>query len=276
MSQSLGDRIKSYEAAQTASRFLPMVPIVARMDGKKFSKLTKKMNKPWDPTFTECMIDTTSKLVKETNARVGYTQSDEISLIFLVENPKSEIWLAGKAMKMTSILASMTTAFFNEAISNSRLAKHVSRMNGQQPAFFDARVFQVPNKQEAVNCLVWRESDAVRNSISMLAHHHFSNKQLFSKNISQMQDMLMKEKGINWNDTSPVWKRGTYLQRKTTTEPMTDDILANIPKHLHHTLPKEVTRSRVVRLELPRLTQIENRVEVIFDGAEPLEYVPFP
>jgi len=45
MSQSLGDCIKSYEAAQTSSRFLPMVPIVARMDGKNFSRFTKAMNK---------------------------------------------------------------------------------------------------------------------------------------------------------------------------------------------------------------------------------------
>jgi len=259
MSQSLGDRIKSYEAAQTASRFLPMVPIVARMDGKKFSKFTKSMNKPWDPAFTKAMIETTKNLVKETNARVGYTQSDEISLIFLVEGPSSEIWLAGKAMKMTSILASMTTGFFNKAMGHD-----------SKPAFFDARVFQVPNKQEAVNALIWRESDAVRNSISMLAQYHFSHHQLHGKSTSQIQDMLMQEHGINWNDTSPNWKRGAYIQRKTRIEQMTDEILDRIPEHLRHTIPKQVTRSNIVQLDLPRLTQIVNRVNVIFDGADPI------
>ena len=260
MSQSLGDRIKSYEKRYTGDRFLPVVPVVARLDGKRFSKFTRNMEKPWDPRFTEAMVETTRKLVEETHARIGYTQSDEISLIFLSENPKSELWMGGRVQKMTSVLASMGTAFFNAALQD--------RLKTDPPAFFDCRVFQVPSKTEAVNTLVWREFDAVRNSIQMLAHHHFSHKQLHGKNTAEMQDMLMQEHGLNWDDTSSCWKRGTYVQRLTTTAPMTPEMLATIPAHVHHTLPEEVVRSQVVVRSMPPLTKVVNRVDVIFDAAE--------
>ena len=261
MSEDLKKRILSYEGRETGRKFLPGVPVVARLDGKRFSKFTKQMEKPWDHRFTETMIETTRRLVEETHALIGYTQSDEISLVYMAEGPKSELWLGGRVQKMTSILASMATAFFNDTLRH--------RMKASPPAFFDCRVFQVPSKQEAVNTLMWREFDAARNSISMLAQHHFSHKRLHGKSTSDMQDMLLLEKDTNWNDVSDVWKRGVYLQRKTTTEPMTEEILANIPEHVRHTIPAEVTRSSVVRLELPRLTQISNRVEMVFDGADP-------
>ena len=259
MSQSLGDRIKSYEKRYTGDQFLPGVPVVARLDGKRFSKFTKHMNKPWDPKFTEAMIATTMQLVEKTHARIGYTQSDEISLVFLAENQKSELWLGGRVQKMTSILASMGTAFFNERLG---------RTSSAGPAFFDCRVFQVPSKAEAVNVLVWREFDAVRNSIQMLAHHHFSHKYLHGKNTSEMQDMLMQERGLNWNDTSSCWKRGTYVQRQTRTAPMTPEMLAHIPEHVRHAIPAEVIRSEVVIRSMPPLTKVVNRVDVVFDAAD--------
>ena len=267
MSQSLGDRIKSYESRETSHKFLPGIPVVARLDGKRFSKFTKSMEKPWDPRFTEAMVETTKRLVEETHARVGYTQSDEISLIFLAENPKSELWLGGRVQKMTSILASMATGFFNDELR--------TRLKTGSPAFFDCRVFQVPSKDEAVNCLIWRESDAVRNSISMLAQHHFSHKQLHGKSTSEMQNMLMEKYSINWNDVSPAWKRGTYVQRQLFTDKVTDEFRASLPEQARDRLPAEVTRSRVVVWEMPQLTKVENRVDVIFDGAQIAYTIPF-
>jgi len=269
MNQSLGDRIKSYEAAQTSPRFLPMVPVVARLDGKNFSKFTKGLQKPFDEGFSELMVRVTKALVAETHAVVGYTQSDEISLIYLNEAPKSEIWMAGRVFKMTSLLASLATSYFNADIP-----KLVSSKTGVL-AMFDCRVFQVPNKQEAINTLIWREADGVRNSISMLAQSQFSHKCLQGKNTAQMQDMLKLEKNINWNDMPAAFKRGTYVQRRTTVSAMTDMFRASLPVHIRDSAPAEICRSSVVSLDLPPLTRIVNLVDVIFSGAEVEEPIPF-
>ena len=82
-----------------------------------------------------------------------------------------------------------------------------------------------------------------------------------------MQDMLMGKCDINWNDVSRCWKRGTYVQRQTTTEAITEEFLASLPEKARVQAPTKLTRSRVVVRDLPPLTKIVNRVEVVFDGA---------
>src|ERR1700761_6891397 len=78
-----GDRMKQvYEAPETERRFLPMLPIYARLDGRSFSRLTKDMARPYDVRMSDAMVDTTKYLVGETHALIGYTQSDEISLVW--------------------------------------------------------------------------------------------------------------------------------------------------------------------------------------------------
>jgi tRNA(His) 5'-end guanylyltransferase len=76
---------------------------------------------------------------------------------------------------------------------------------------FDARVFQIPYQEEVINYFIWRQQDATRNSISSVAQSQFSTKELHGKKTNQMQDMLMLEKGINWNDFTPREKRGSII-----------------------------------------------------------------
>ena len=78
---------------------------------------------------------------------------------------------------------------------------------------FDARVFNIP-VEEVTNCILWRQQDATRNSISSLAQSKFSHKELQGKNSSQMQDMLMDKWGLNWNNLSIPEKRGTAIIKK--------------------------------------------------------------
>jgi tRNA(His) guanylyltransferase len=104
--------MKWYESRYTGDQFMPMVPVLARLDGRSFHSFTKGLKRPYDERLTGLMVETT-QLVQETNARCGYTQSDEITLVWLAEEWESDIFFAGKLQKMNSILASMTTAFFN-------------------------------------------------------------------------------------------------------------------------------------------------------------------
>lgn len=205
---ALGDRLKGYERMETDCKFLPTLPVYARIDGRCFSKFTKGMERPYDETMSRMMQETTKYLVEQTGALTGYTQSDEISLLWYSEDPKSEIFFCRKKQKMTSILAAMATAKFLELA-----LKEFPEKCAKSLPTFDARVFQVPSKMEGMNCFLWRVQDAVKNSITMAASTVYSHKQLMNKNGGDKVDMLM-EKGINWNDYPRFFKEGSFFKRE--------------------------------------------------------------
>lgn len=79
-------------------------------------------------------------------------------------------------------------------------------------AMFDARCFNIP-KEEVTNLVYWRQLDASRNSIQMVGQANFSHKELQNKSCNDIQDMLMTQKGINWNDLPTYQKRGSCCVR---------------------------------------------------------------
>ena len=79
---TFGDRMKSYEGREAGRRTLPGLPVVARLDGKGFSKWTKGLEYPFDPNMQKLREEVTTFLVQETNAAIGYCQSDEITLVW--------------------------------------------------------------------------------------------------------------------------------------------------------------------------------------------------
>ena len=261
----LGNRQKFYEGL-TDTHLMPLVPVMVRLDGRCFSRFTKDLERPYDKRFSDLMIETARFLVKETNARISYTQSDEISLVLLNERFDSELFMGGRSFKMISIMSAITTAFFNR-----NLPKYLPEKIDGMPVF-DCRVWNVPSKTEAVNALIFREQDATRNSISMAAQSQFSHNQLMNKSCDQMQEMLFQEKGINWNDYPSFFKRGTYVQKYKIERPFTAEEIEKLPsKHNARNDPDlKVMRSEIRVIELPIMTKIINREEVVFDGAEPI------
>lgn len=259
----LGDRMKAYERAWDES-LMPFVPAVARLDGKAFHTFTRGLEKPYDKRLCDLMIETTRFLVSDTGACIGYTQSDEITLVWHIEKIGSEMPFGGRTYKLASILAAKASVFFNKWLAPNLPEK------AEQSPVFDCRVFNVPNQTEAANCVLWRELDATRNSISMAAQANFSHKQLMNVNTSQMQDMLM-ERGINWNDYPTFFKRGTYIQKRMVERPFTADELDKLPpKHNARTNPDlKVWRTDYIVLEMPPITKVINREAVIFAGEEP-------
>lgn len=260
----LGDRMKKYEMAETGRRLLPLVPIYARIDGRSFSSFTKGMDRPFDPDMSEAMIKTTCKLVEKTHARIGYTQSDEISLVWLQEDFKGEVFFTGKVQKMVSVLSSLATAAFIQALSKTRYADRLSRL-----PHFDARVFSLPSKAEAANAFLWREMDATKNAISMAARAYYPHRELEGKKSGELQEMLFAA-GVNFNDYPAHLKRGTFVRRETQHRELTADDLAAIPIAYRPQAGHRVSRFNMVRLEMPRFGSVQNREAVIFDGAEPI------
>lgn len=260
----LGDRMKAYEAAETERRFMTGVPIYARIDGRCFSAFTRGMDRPFDRRMSEAMIRTTADLVEKTHARIGYTQSDEISLTWLADTPKSEVFFSGKVQKIVSVLAALTTAAFTRAILDSDLAGGAALL-----PHFDARAFSLPSRTEAANAILWREMDATKNAISMAVGAYYSAKQLHGKSGAEKQEMLFA-KGINFNDYPAFFKRGTFLRRVTRERELTDDERARIPEGHRPTGEQTFLRSSVEVLDMPRFTSVTNREAVIFDGADPV------
>jgi tRNA(His) guanylyltransferase len=261
----LGDRMKFYEGRENSNRLMSQLPICARLDGRAFHTFTRHFERPHDEKFCRLMVETLKYLVAETNALIGYTQSDEISLIWYAEKEESEVFFDARQTKMTSVLASMATAFFN-----SKLKEFKPDVEGMP--VFDARVWNVPSLDEAVNTLIWREQDAVRNSIQMAAQSMFSHNQLQNKNVKVLQEMMFQEKGVNWNNYPACQKRGTYVARRKVERPFTAEEIEKLPKkHAARTNPDlKIVRSEIFVMDLPILTKVINRVDVIFNGAVPV------
>lgn len=203
---SLGDRLKTYERLSTSQTFIPNLPIYIRLDGRSFSKFTKGLERPYDENFSKLMIETTKFLVKELDATIGYTQSDEISLVLKNQYGKGCIF-NGRVDKLLSISAGLASAYFNK-----HLTKYLPSKTEEVPVF-DSRAFNVPNEDEAANCILWREQDATKNSIQMAGHHYFSHKELHQKNTKTIREMLLK-KEVVWEDYPNHFKYGTYVQRE--------------------------------------------------------------
>src|SRR3990167_4790930 len=104
MNDNLGNRMKSYES-EYDRRLMKLLPAFARIDGSAFHNFTKGMNRPYDTRLSDLMIDTTAWLVRETNACMGYSQSDEITLAWYSPDNISQIYFDGRICKMNSILA---------------------------------------------------------------------------------------------------------------------------------------------------------------------------
>jgi hypothetical protein len=86
----------------------------------------------------------------------------------------------------------------------------------ERGAMFDARCFNIP-KEEVCNLVYWRQLDAARNSVQMVGQAYFSHKELQNKSCNQIQDMLMAQKNINWNNYPTYMKRGTCVIKSNTT-----------------------------------------------------------
>ena len=262
-SDALGDRMKEYESHETARKFLPGLPIYARIDGRGFSKFTRDMERPFDPCMSRCMIETTKTLVRETHATVGFVQSDEISLVW-IPGPNGISWFDGKIMKMSSVLAGLATASFMENVIQyfPNWMELVLRL-----PHFDCRVISMPSEPEAAGMILWRNLDASKNSISMAASHYYSHKELQNKSGSDKHEML-HAKGVNWNSYPAFFKRGTFVRRVNVQRTLSELELSVIPEKHRPSLDQLVTRTEIVEFDLPPLNRIQNLTDVLFGAAD--------
>ena len=228
----LGVRMKTFYEQIPKTKLMRRCPVAIRIDGKAFHTFTRGFQKPFDEVLIKTMQETTKYLCENIQGCVlGYTQSDEISLVLVdYQRFETSAWFDYEIQKMCSIAASIATMAFNRIFE--KRVKEFTYNNGEnyykdseeyrlceiyrkaldKGAMFDARVFNIP-KEEVTNCIYWRQLDASRNSIQMVGQANFSHKELQNKSCNDIQDMLMTQKGINWNDLPTYQKRGSCCVR---------------------------------------------------------------
>ncbi len=180
---------------------LPNLFMVARIDGRSFTRLTKELHDfdaPYDERFRDYMVTTVEHLMG-VGLRViyGYTQSDEISLVF----HRDEDGFGRKLRKLNSILAGEASAKFSVLLGDI--------------AAFDCRICQIPSLAILVDYLRWRNEDAHRNALS--AHCYWAlrgkgdsvrkaTETLSGLSVSEKNELLFQTSGVNFNDV-PKWQR---------------------------------------------------------------------
>jgi len=180
---------------------------IVRLDGKRFSKLTTEMGlkKPFDYDFKIAIVKAIKKLMLESGSILGYTQSDEINILF----DKTSCFFNRRIEKINSVLSSMMTAFCME----QEFFKNYNPL-------FDCRILVAKTKREVFNIFTWRQNDCFRNCLNSYAYWHlrFSGKTkkeaeniLKNRKIDSKQKMLVEEFNLDFGDIKDWEKYGIYI-----------------------------------------------------------------
>jgi tRNA(His) guanylyltransferase len=222
--KKIGNNFKILEK-ETESYISPDNIFIVRLDGCCFSTFTRGFEKPFDFRIVESLEKTTADLVTKFNAKIGFCQSDEISLLF----DKCDLELKqihmynGRIQKLCSILASYTSLRFTYYLKQNTLeSKLDSKINNG--VTFDARIIKISNRQIALDCFLWRQQyDCSRNAIMAIAQKHYSPKQLHKISPKNAINML-KNQGIDiYLGIYPNnYLYGTYIKRILITKPCID------------------------------------------------------
>ena len=240
----LGKRMKDYEMRDRY--FLQKrIPVAIRVDMRAGHTFTRGFKRPFDYIFMKSMQETAKYMCENMeNAKFAYVQSDEITIILTdYDTLETDCWFNYRTDKLCSISASMATMAFNkyfeENVTNEvleyKMVPHCVEIQQEikeyhdtlraavnKGAMFDARCFNIP-KEEVTNLIYWRQLDASRNSIQMVGQANFSHNELQNKSCNDIQDMLMLQKNINWNDFPTYQKRGSCIVKSDEKETITED-----------------------------------------------------
>lgn len=256
---TLGDRMKQYENV-TRNYLMTKQPVIVRLDGRAFHSYCKQkwVEGPFDEKIIKAFQASTLKLCDSVqNVEFAYHQSDEVT--FFLKDYKSvqqDQHFNGNIQKISSTIASEFTYWFNKYI-NLELTKTNSK-----PAFFDCRVYNVPI-HEVSNNFIWRQRDAIKNSITSYALNFFSHKQLLNKNSDEKIQML-KENNTPWSDIPLYHQRGTGFYKKSIEIPV-KDLDSNVLNHLiqkNVIVPESVERTKwVADTSLPIFSEEKEFIE---------------
>jgi len=168
----LGSRMKSHEKGADF-KLEPRKPVIIRIDGNRFSRLTKPLPKP-SYHFLNLMAQAMYRTADDIEGCVfGYTQSDEVTLVLKNDqSEESQPWFGNRIQKIASLSASMMTMHMFREYYSLGADNPLRKQCGDNPRFaFDSRVWTVPDEMEMFNTLYWRQLDCIKNAISMVVYY---------------------------------------------------------------------------------------------------------
>ena len=276
MIDELGTRMKSQYEDRTRYAVPRRTYTIIRLDGKAFHTYTRGLLKPFDHDLITDMSDAIIAMMPEIQgAQFAYQQSDEISILLTdFALPTTSAWFDGNIQKIASVSASIMTAQFNlmryrrgfelskyrfkndpECVGRAKLASNL--------AFFDSRVFTIPDRIEVMNYFIWRNQDCARNSVSMLAQSMYLDKELHGKSTSEKIQMTKdySQGEQAWGSLNQDLKFGRLIRRDRY---LTDqdqqhvqnawDTITGNAKHDLSKIPVPVQRTRWIELPAWRFT----------------------
>lgn len=239
MNDTLGDRIKNQYEDRTRYYVPRRTYTILRLDGCHFHTYTRGLQKPFDNAlFEDIDAAILAMLPHLQGAVLAYTQSDEISVLLTdFAEPSTCAWFDGNLQKMCSVAASIITAEFNKRRLYREAQQHKDsyhdkphlwdfQIDSHHLAYFDTRVFTIPDRTEVMNYFIWRNQDCARNSVSMVAQSHFSHKELHGKSTSDKHEMLHNMRGVNWaTDYTDGQKNGRLITKDYFRAPNVNTLL---------------------------------------------------
>ena len=230
----INERMKTFYEFIPKTKLMRRCPVIIRLDGRSFHTFTKGFQRPFDEILIRTMQETTKYLCENIQGAVlGYTQSDEISLLITdYATFETDAWFDYEVQKLCSISASMATMAFNKAFAHEIAAQskriyteyltdkdsnYIDSLENamNKGAMFDSRCFNIP-KEEVTNYFYSRQLDAMRNSIQMVGQANFSHRELKFKSIKQIISLLEAHCGINWNELPIYMQRGSACIKQDT------------------------------------------------------------
>lgn len=220
----LAKTMKSYENVPRMA-LMEGVPVIIRVDGRAFKNFTKGLAAPFDEVFRTAMRNTMIALCANVgNCVLGYTFSDEISLVLIQKTPSTDPWFKNEVEKMVSNSASLATLFFNRefvAAASKAIEKDPALKKRYEPKFwratFDSRVFNLPEK-EITNYLLWRQMDCMRNSIAsaVRALPGITHATTHGQDLTAMK-MMLSGGGTPWESFSSYNRYGVFAVKRPMT-----------------------------------------------------------
>lgn len=224
----ISEKIKACEA-EFDQKLHPGMPFIVRLDGCTFRNYTSGMTRPFDPRLTLSMMSTMNDLVENTGAIFGFTQSDEISLVFRPDPILNNYPYNGRVSKIQSVYAGMASTKFNHYMRSlpwDDTPERVKERVMSSSAWFDARCFSVPDHTTAMEAIFWRHKyDCRRNAIHTVAISQFDPKSLHGMSLSQLIELLEDEKHIRiFSDIPKTFLYGIFAKKMPVSVSFTNPV----------------------------------------------------
>lgn len=209
------DKLKEFENNYNF-RLVKKLPLAIIINGRSFKKTTSIIEKPYDVLLSEILGATMIKLSSEVDGTVfAYSFNDEIILISRNDQfEETQLWYDGNLQKICSATSSIATSVF----SNYALRNNINLVGDPT---FTSQVFVLPNIDEVVNMLIFKQQQSLYTSVFFSCFFNLAKKYdpsmvldtLKNLTLDEKIDLLKEEFKIDYRQYPSSFRRGIACYR---------------------------------------------------------------